>query len=206
MPEQPGVAQPAGDALLTDQAGILLSVRTADCLPVLLVDPKHRAVAAVHVGWRGALARIVEKAAGEMRRVYGSEPQSLLAVLGPSIRVCCYEVGEEVEEAFQGRFPHADRFFRKGTEPPAGHSQGRTLSFLKRPPSGHTSTCAPAVHLDLVAVAQDQLLAAGLALHHMAAVDFCTACRADLFYSYRQEGRGAGRMLAVIGIRPPKGC
>jgi hypothetical protein len=168
MPEQPGVAQIAGDGLLTDQAGILLSVRTADCLPVLLVDPKHRAVAAVHAGWRGALARIIEKAAGEMRRVYGSEPQDLFAVLGPSIRVCCFEVGEEVEEAFQGRFPHADRFF----------------------------------HLDLVAVARDQLLAAGLAPHHIAAVDFCTACRTDLFYSYRKEGSRTGRMMAVIGICP----
>ena len=83
MPEQPGVAQPAGDALLTDQAGILLSVRTADCLPVLLVDPKHRAVAAVHAGWRGALARIVEKAVGEMRRVYGSAPSKPACRAGP---------------------------------------------------------------------------------------------------------------------------
>ena len=67
-----GLPQPEGDALLTDQTGILLSVRTADCLPVLLVDPKHRAVAAVHAGWRGALSRIIEKTVGEMRRVYGS--------------------------------------------------------------------------------------------------------------------------------------
>lgn len=202
MPEQPGVAQIAGDGLLTDQAGILLSVRTADCLPVLLVDPKHRAVAAVHAGWRGALARIIEKAAGEMRRVYGSEPQDLFAVLGPSIRVCCFEVGEEVEEAFQGRFPHADRFFRKVTEAPAWHSKRRPLSFLNMQPPGHGPACAAPIHLDLVAVARDQLLAAGLAPHHIAAVDFCTACRTDLFYSYRKEGSRTGRMMAVIGICP----
>ena len=202
MPEQPGVAQTAGDGLLTDQAGILLSVRTADCLPVLLVDPKHRAVAAVHVGWRGALARLVEKAVGEMRRVYASEPESLLAVPGPSIRACCYEVGEEVEEVFQGRFPHADKFFRKVSESPASHRQQRPRSFLNTQPPGHDSACAPAIHLDLVAVAQDQLLAAGLAPRHVAVVDFCTACRTDLFYSYRQEGSRTGRMLAVIGICP----
>jgi hypothetical protein len=190
---------------LTDQAGILLSVRTADCLPVLLVDPRRRAVAAVHAGWRGALARIVEKAAGEMRRVYGSEPRSLLAVLGPSIRVCCYEVGKEVEEAFQGRFPHADRYFRKGSESPAWHSKRPPLCFLHRQPTSHASTCAPRIHLDLVAVAQDQLLAAGLAPHKVATVDFCTACRTDLFFSCRQEGSSAGRTMAVIGIRPPKG-
>jgi hypothetical protein len=201
VPEQPGVAQPAGDALLTDQAGILLSVRTADCLPVLLVDPKRRAVAAVHAGWRGALAHIVEKAVGEMRRAYGSEPQSLLAVLGPSIRVCCYEVGQEVEEAFQGRFPRADKFFRKRSEPPALDSTRRPLSSLNTRPPSHHSTCTTPTHLDVVAVAQHQLLAAGLAPHHVATVNFCTACRTDLFYSYRKEGSCAGRTMAVIGIR-----
>jgi hypothetical protein len=198
----PGVAQPVGDALLTEEAGILLSVRTADCLPVLLVDPKHRAVAAVHAGWRGALVRLVEKAVGEMRRAYGSEPQSLLAVLGPSIRACCYEVGEEVREAFHGGFPYADKFFRKVSESPALHPKRRPLPFLSVQPPGYDSPCAPPVHLDLVAVAQDQLLAAGLAPPHVAAVDFCTACRTDLFYSYRREGSHTGRMLAVIGICP----
>jgi YfiH family protein len=202
LTDQPGLAQPEGDALLTDQAGILLSVRTADCLPVLLVDPKHRAVAAVHAGWRGALARIVEKAAGEMRRVYGSEPRNLLAVLGPSIRVCCYEVREKVEEAFQGRFPNADKFFRKRAEPPPSHPERRSLSFLNVQPPCYNAASKPSAHLDLVAVAQDQLRSAGLAPHHVAAADFCTACCTDLFYSYRREGDGAGRMLAVVGIRP----
>ena len=202
MPEQPGLAQPRGDALLTDQAGILLSVRTADCLPVLLADPKRRAVAAVHAGWRGALARIVEKVVGEMRRVYGSEPRSLLAVIGPSIRVCCYEVGEEVEQAFQERFPHADKFFRKRSKSPTLHPERPPRSFLNMPPPGYNAVSKPSTHLDLLAVAQDQLLAAGLSPHHVAAGNFCTACRTDLFYSYRREGSSAGRMLAVIGICP----
>jgi hypothetical protein len=215
MPEQLGVAQPTGDALLTDQAGILLSVRTADCLPVLLVDQKRRAVAAVHAGWRGVLARIIEKAVGEMRRVYGSEPRSLLAVLGPSIRVCCYEVGEEVTEAFQGSFQHADRFFRKGSELPGRQSERQPLSPEDQPPrvipakagippcaTAYAGMRAVCIHLDLAAVAQYQLLTAGLAPQHVADVDFCTACRTDLFYSYRKEGSGTGRTMAVIGIRP----
>jgi hypothetical protein len=202
MTEQPGIAPPAGDALLTDQARTLLSVRTADCLPLLLVDPKQRAVAAVHAGWRGALARIVEKAVGDMRRAYGSEPQSLRAVLGPSIRVCCYEVGEEVVEAFQGRFPNAEKFFRRGSELRGLHSKRRPLFFLNGRPPGHDSACAASIHLDLVAAARDQLLAAGLVPHHIATVDFCTACRTDLFYSYRKEGSRTGRTMAVIGIRP----
>jgi hypothetical protein len=201
-PEQPGATQPAGDGLLTNEAGILLSVRTADCLPVLLVDPKHRAVAAVHAGWRGGLLRLVEKAVGEMCRVYGSEPQSLLAVLGPSIRACCYEVGEEVREAFQRGFPHADKFFRKVSQPLASHPEGRPLSFLRMQPPRNNPALRPSTHLDLVAVAQDQFLAAGLEPHHVAVVDFCTACSTDLFYSYRQEGSCTGRMLAVIGICP----
>jgi hypothetical protein len=201
MPEQRGLALAAGDALMSHDAGILLSVRTADCLPVLLVDPKHRAVAAIHAGWHGALARIVEKTVGEMRRVYGSSPPSVRAVLGPSIRVCCYEVGQEVEEAFRGRFPRADRFFRKASEPPAHHAQRPPLSFLNGQPPGHNSAGAPPLHLDLVAVAREQLLEAGLAPYHVAAANFCTACRTDLFYSYRKEGRLTGRMMAVIGIR-----
>jgi hypothetical protein len=201
MPEQPGLEQPPGDGLLTHQAGILLSVRTADCLPVLLVDPKRRAVAAFHAGWRGALARIVEKGVGEMRRLYGSEPPSLLAVLGPSIRVCCYEVGPEVEEAFQGRFPRADKFFRKPPAPPAWRSKRPPITFLNAHPPSHGVPGAPPLLLDLPAVAQDQLLNAGLAPHHVLAADFCTACREDLFYSYRREGSAAGRMMAVIGIR-----
>lgn len=199
--EHPGLAQPEGDALLTDQAGILLSVRTADCLPLLLVDPKRRAVAAVHAGWRGALGRIIEKTAGEMCRVYGSQPSRLLAVLGPSIRACCYQVGKDVEEAFHGRFPNADKFFHKRPGQAAGRPETRFLSFLGEPP-GRSADPEPSSHLDLVAVAEDQLRGAGLARCRVAAVDLCTACRPDLFYSHRRDGNGTGRMAAVIGIRP----
>ncbi|MGH9355473.1 MAG: laccase domain-containing protein, partial [Terriglobia bacterium] len=93
----PGASRPehAGDALLTNEPGILLTVRAADCLPVVIADPKRRVIACVHAGWRGLLKRIVEKSVGEMRRIYGCEPRDLLAALGPSIRSCCYEVGPE---------------------------------------------------------------------------------------------------------------
>jgi hypothetical protein len=123
-------------------------------------------------------------------------------VLGPSIRVCCYEVGEEVREAFQKGFLHADRFFRTVSEPSASHPGRRPLSFLSVQTPGHGAARATPIHLDLVAVAQDQLLTAGLTPHNVAAVDFCTACRTDLFYSHRREGSRTGRMLAVIGICP----
>jgi hypothetical protein len=193
---------PAGDALLTDQAGILLSVRGADCLLVVLADPEHRAVAAVHAGWRGALGRVVEKAVGEMRRIFGSRPEHLLAALGPSIRACCYEVGEEVVDAFHGCFQRADRFFQRAPGTAALSGKDRAPAFLDARPPGHALLSGSATHLDLVAVARAQLEEAGLSARHLSVAEFCTACRTDLFYSYRKEGSRTGRIMAVIGIRP----
>ena len=90
------------DASVTKTAGLLLAVQTADCVPILLVDSKNRAVAAVHAGWRGTLARIVEKAIGRMQMQFGTQAADLLAAIGPAIGGCCYEVGTEVAAAFSG--------------------------------------------------------------------------------------------------------
>ena len=193
---------PAGDALLTDQAGILLSVRGADCLLVVLADSGHRAVAAVHAGWRGALDRVVEKAVGEMRRVFGSRPELLQAALGPSIRVCCYEVGDEVVEAFHGCFQRPERFFQRVPQAPGTSPKDRAPAFLEARPPGQALQSGTATHLDLVAVARAQLVEAGLSPRHISVAEFCTACRTDLFYSHRREGSRTGRIMAVIGIRP----
>ncbi len=194
----------SGDALITTEAGILLSVRTADCLPVLLADPRRRAVGAVHAGWRGALGRIVEKSTGEMRRVYDSNPEDMVAVLGPSIRACCYEVGQEVVEAFDGQFACSDQFFTPATPEDAARARRERypLEFLTMMPPGHGPEAASSVHLDLVAVARHQLLAGGIRESNIAVAPYCTACRTDLFYSYRRQGPRAGRMMAVVGIRP----
>jgi YfiH family protein len=89
-----------GDALMTNVPGLLLVIRTADCLPVLLVDEVHRAVAAVHCGWRGTEKRILEKAIRAMGEAYGSKPEEMRAALGPCIGAACYEVGPEVRDAF----------------------------------------------------------------------------------------------------------
>ena len=194
---------PTGDALVTDFPKILLSVRVADCLPVLLVDAENRAVAAVHAGWRGALNRIVEKAAGEMRRVFHSKLENLMAAIGPSIRACCYEVGEEVVEAFRGRFARPEKFFRTGLTEGADQGAGnrRFPLFFSQAPPGHQAREHSGAYLDLVAVARSQLELAGLAPAQIHVADYCTACRNDLFYSYRKEGSLAGRMVAVVGIR-----
>jgi YfiH family protein len=90
-----------GDALIENTPGTLVAVKTADCIPVLIVDPAHRAVAAVHAGWRGTASKIVVGAIEEMRRKFSSRPQDLHAAIGPGIGKCCYEVGPDVALQFR---------------------------------------------------------------------------------------------------------
>jgi len=188
--------------LLTNDPGILLAVRTADCAPLLLADPRRRAIAAVHVGWRGALLRVAEIAAGEMSRLYGSRPTDLWAAVGPSIRTCCYEVGEEVVELFSGAFRESEEFF---CLPPENRVDSlRTLKgFLTSYPPANSCRSPGVVRLDLVAVIRRQLQKVGLQPSHIRVAEFCTACRLDLFFSFRKEGSRAGRMMGLIGLRPP---
>jgi YfiH family protein len=200
-PERSDHPLPIGDALVTDQPGVLLSVRVADCLPVLVLDPRQHALAAIHAGWRSALGRIVEKTVGLMRTVFGSDAHHLLAALGPSIRACCYEVGEEVVAAFCGRFPRGEQFFREASLGSPSPAALGPLPFLSAQPPGHAARPVPRAHLDLVAVALDQLRSAGVRLSHIQVADFCTACRTDLFFSHRKEGKDTGRTMAVIGIK-----
>ena len=195
------ISSPAADGLITAEPGILLTMRIADCLPLLLVDPQRRVVAAVHAGWRGALAGIVEKAVGDLHHAFGSSPESLVAALGPSIRACCYEVGEEVVEAFHGSFADADAFFQPLPTRPAAVADRHTALFLRDYPPGHAPEQGPAAHLDLIAVARHQLVAAGVKPANTVVADYCTACRTDLFFSHRREGSRTGRQAAVIGIR-----
>ena len=184
-----------GDASVTNQPGLLLGVQTADCVPILLVDPRRRVVAAVHAGWRGTLQRIVMKAIGKMQMEFATKPVDLLAALGPAIGGCCYEVGTEVASAFLARFPKAAEWFdelRTGDEPDP-------LQWLTMMPPGHQPP-AKNVYLDLRKANRAQLLDAGLSAKNIFVSDLCTACRRDLFFSYRKEGARSGRLLSVIGI------
>jgi YfiH family protein len=188
-----------GDASFTNSRGILLGVQTADCVPILLVDPKKRAVAAIHAGWRGTLARIAEKTVGEMRMHFGSNPADILAALGPAIGGCCYEVGTELVTEFTSQFADAEDYFdepRTGEEP-------NPLQWLNRMPPGHQPP-PKNVRLDLRKANRSQLLAAGLAGKNIFVSDLCTACHTDLFFSYRKEGTNSGRLLATIGMRSGK--
>jgi purine-nucleoside/S-methyl-5'-thioadenosine phosphorylase / adenosine deaminase len=184
-----------GDASATNQTGLLLAVQTADCVPILLVDPKKRAVAAIHAGWRGTLARIAQKAVGRLQMEFGSKPSDLLAALGPSIGPCCYEVGAELVTKFTVQFADGDDYFdeaRSGEEP-------NPLQWLNMAPPGHQPP-AKNVHLDLRRANQSQLIAAGLQRKNIFVSNLCTACRTDLLFSYRREGPQSGRLLSIIGI------
>jgi YfiH family protein len=89
-----------GDALVTNESGLSIGVRTADCVPILLLDSKQRAVGAVHAGWRGSASQIVRCAIHKMIQTFDSEPKNIFAAIGPCVRECCYEVGYEVRQRF----------------------------------------------------------------------------------------------------------
>ncbi len=94
-----------GDALITDDIGKSIGIRTADCVAILLLDRQKRAIAAVHAGWRGTAAGVVERTVESMHASFGAAPADIYAAIGPCIRGCCYEVGPEVETHFTGLFP-----------------------------------------------------------------------------------------------------
>jgi YfiH family protein len=120
-----------GDALLTRAPGIPVSIRTADCFPILLADPVHRAVAAVHAGWRGTAAGVATATLHKMRESFDSDPRDVFAAIGPGIGACCYEVGEEIAGRFgmkaAGRLDLAAHNLRQLVEAGIPHSQIETL-------------------------------------------------------------------------------
>jgi YfiH family protein len=189
----------SGDAAISNAPDLLLGIQTADCVPILLLDPKKRAVAAVHAGWRGTFQRIVEKTIGRMKMEFQSNPGDLLAAIGPAIGGCCYEVGTEVAAAFHSQFTNAPDWFvelRTGDEP-------NPLQWLNRFPPGHQPP-PKSVRLDLRKANRAQLLLAGLNSQNIFVSELCTACRPDLLFSYRKQGSESGRMMSVIGIRAEK--
>ena len=191
---------PQGDAAISREPGLLLTVQTADCVPILLVDRKLRVVAAVHAGWRGTLARVAAKALGRMRLEFGTRPQDVTAALGPAIGRCCYEVGPEVAQAFAGQFAPASDWFDGPFEQLALGEEPNPLPWLTMMPPGHQPP-PERVQLDLRAANRWQLEDAGVAPRNIAVSTLCTACRTDLLFSYRREGVRTGRLMAAIGIR-----
>jgi polyphenol oxidase len=169
------------DALVSNTPGILLAVKTADCVPILIGDSKTGAFAAVHAGWRGTSTSIVRHAIEQLQSEYGANPADLRAAIGPAANTCCYEVGSDVIGRFKELFPESDRLF---TPTRAGHAR-----------------------IDLHAANRDQLIAAGVSTERIHVAPLCTMDRNDLFFSYRrekkQQGR-VGRLMSVIGTQPKR--
>lgn len=165
-------ARPRCDILLTDKPDRALLLRYADCTPVLLVDPRTRTVGVVHAGWRGTALRAAGTAVRAMAERFGTRPRDVAAAVGPAIGPCCYEVGRDVEQAFEDR-----------------------PWLLDRQPNGKA-------HLDLWSANRDSLVEAGVPAEQVEVAGLCTRCHADEFFSHRaNEGELAGRFAAVIGIR-----
>jgi polyphenol oxidase len=191
-----------GDGLLTRESGVLLAVLTADCLPIILVDAKRRAVGVFHAGWRGTVKRIVEKGVGQMRRCFGTKARDIRAAIGPGIHSCCYEVGPEVREQFESQFAYAGELFHEVKESDPVREKYPLLFLTARAP-GH-SELPKNIFLDLVEANRRQLLTAGVLAKNIAASPLCTVCRTDLLFSHRAENGVTGRMMAVVGIRQPQ--
>lgn len=161
-------AQHEGDALISDQIGRSIGVRTADCVPIVLLDAKNRAVAVVHAGWRGSAAELTGHTLRALRDSFGTEARDVYAAIGPCIRPCCYEVGEEVAKKFSAQFPEW------GLEEKAHWK------------------------LDLPEANRRQLLEDGVPEGQIFDCDLCTVCLAEQFYSYRREPNNPGRMISSI--------
>ncbi len=164
------------DALVSDAAGVMLGVKTADCVPVLLGDTRTGAFAAVHAGWRGTAESIVVNAVARMRDVYGTRPEDLVAAIGPAATAKNYEVGQDVIDAFRARFRESERLFTPTRD---GHAK-----------------------IDLHTANSDQLTSLGVDRGRISISEYCTMERTDLFFSYRVEKRihgKTGRLMSVIG-------
>lgn len=180
---QDGSHRHEADAMVTDLAGHVLAVRTADCLPLLLVDRGRRAVATVHAGWRGTQQRIAACAVERMQACFGSGPETLEAAIGPGIGACCFEVSPEVAAQF---------------DPTLVVSPPREAAAPDNSPD--ESRREPRPHVDLVEANRRQLLEQGIPARHIWSSGRCTYCQADDFFSYRR-GSDTARMLAFIGVK-----
>lgn len=163
------------DGFMTDRPGVALCVKTADCVPILLVDGKRQVIAAVHAGWRGTALGIAGKAVQLFQDHFSSQPEDLWAAIGPSIGPCCYEVDEKVQREF------------------AHHQAGNNA--LK------ATAKKDRWMLDLILANRQQLEAAGIPSAQISAAKLCTSCHRDTFFSHRGEGEITGRQLNFIMIR-----
>ncbi|MDX1295303.1 MAG: peptidoglycan editing factor PgeF [Sulfurimonadaceae bacterium] len=163
---------PTCDATITDRPGQPLMVMVADCTPILLYDSETKVVAAVHAGRKGAFENIVGKSIERMVKDYGCEAKNIIAVLGPSIRACCYEVGKEINKEAE----------ELGLEYAMQEQNGR-------------------YYLNVNAIILKQLESAGVSQAHTESLATCTSCENNRFFSYRADGQKTGRFAGVIMLK-----
>ena len=161
------------DVIMTDRVGVCIGVSTADCIPVLLYDSKHRAVCAIHAGWRGTQQRIVEKAVKAMTETYGSKANDLQAEIGPGIGLDSFEVGDEVYDAFQQ----------------AGFDMAAISEHREK------------WHINLPQCNKMQLMSMGVKADHIGISDICTYKAHDTFFSARRLGINSGRIFTGIMLK-----
>jgi YfiH family protein len=190
----PGAPDSAeGDIAVSDDPGVVLCVKVADCVPILLADRRRGAVAAVHAGWRGTAAGAAQVAVGAMTEAFGTAPADIVAAIGPSIGPCCYRVGQDVRAAFEA----------------AGTWDGSLGAWFRPAPAIEprhgvpgtdpaASGGGPGVFLDTWLASADQLRAAGVPDSQIRVSRLCTSCHREIFHSYRVDGAAAGRMVGVI--------
>jgi polyphenol oxidase len=177
--------RPEADALVSNDPGAAIAVRAADCVPVLIADHASGAVAAVHAGWRGTCAGVSGAAVSALGAEFGSRPADLVAAIGPSIGVCCYEVGPELVDAFAA----------------AGHQRHLIDRWFTSTPPPRGSRAPNPLRLDVAGANRDQLVLAGVPEDQVHLSGLCTAMHLDVLTSYRAEKEKAGRLVAAIRAR-----
>jgi polyphenol oxidase len=166
---------PPSDGLITDAADVYLFACFADCVPLLFYDAARPAVGVAHAGWRGTVAGMAGEMVRAMRDAFGTHPEMLRVVIGPSAGPCCYQVGSEVIAAARDRLPDAD-------------------DLLSKVDGDHA-------HFDLWEANRNALLRAGVSADQIETSAICTVDHATDFFSHRATGGQTGRFAALIGLR-----
>jgi|GEM_PF-30972 len=177
-------APPEADAIISLKHGVFPAVKTADCLPILLLDPVTGISAAIHAGWKGTVLRITRKVLRVLEGSFDVRPQDVIAALGPAIGPCCYEVDDKVLDPLAKAMPGHERFVavirkRNGEDPAPVQSR----------------------RLNLAEANRFELVEGGVLTSNIFSFGLCTACRPDLLFSHRRDGALSGRHIAVVGFR-----
>lgn len=184
-----------GDVMVARDPLIGIAVQSADCIPLLIVDPTTGAICAAHAGWRGLAAGVPQAAVQALVKNFGSRSADLVVAIGPSIGACCYQVGRDVRDAFTAAFSasQVERWFSESAKSLPANPPMPNLPATRRPDHWF---------LDCWMSAREQLEAAGVAPRHIFSADLCTASHPNVLCSYRRDRTPTGRMAAVIRSQP----